>query len=133
MLMTKRLVQKSLTSKITTLENPQKKYKTTQLLHEYSTIRIIISIHSITTHSTKRIEIYSSLALEFQVESTVKSTGEPEVIRKRDQFKNAWQELADMTLDVEDETDNNNPQQSHGPTEFHTKFHLFPKLPLDIR
>ncbi|KAF7854430.1 uncharacterized protein EAF02_011605 [Botrytis sinoallii] len=75
----------------------------------------------------------SSLALEFQVESTIKSTGEPEVIRKRDQFKNAWQELADMTLDVEDETDNNNPQQSQGPTEFHTKFHLFPKLPLEIR
>ncbi|TGO44547.1 hypothetical protein BCON_0500g00040 [Botryotinia convoluta] len=75
----------------------------------------------------------SSLALEFQVEPTVKSISEPEVIRKRDQFKNAWQELADMTLDVEDETDNNNPQQSQGPTEFHTKFHLFPKLPLDIR
>ncbi|TGO90441.1 hypothetical protein BPOR_0064g00040 [Botrytis porri] len=34
----------------------------------------------------------SSLALEFQVEPTVKSTSEPEVIKKRDQFKNAWQE-----------------------------------------
>ncbi|TGO10133.1 hypothetical protein BTUL_0143g00040 [Botrytis tulipae] len=75
----------------------------------------------------------SSLALEFQVESTVKSTGETEVIRKRDQFENAWQELADMTLAVEHETDNNNPQKSRGPTEFHTEFHLFSKLPLDIR
>ncbi|KAF7886420.1 hypothetical protein EAF00_010523 [Botryotinia globosa] len=75
----------------------------------------------------------SSLALEFQVESTVKSTGETEVIRKRDEFENAWQELADMTLAVEHETDNNNPQQSQGPTGFHTEFHLFSKLPLDIR
>ncbi|TGO76417.1 hypothetical protein BELL_0156g00040 [Botrytis elliptica] len=73
---------------------------------------------------------FSSLALESQVKSTVKSTGEPEVIRKQDQFNNAWQELADMTIDDED---NHSPQQSQGPAEFHTKFHLFSKLPLDIR
>lgn len=75
------------------------------------------------------------MSSELKLKKTGKSTRKAEVIRKRDhdQFQNAWQELADMTLAVEHETDNNNTQQTQGPTEFHTEFHLFSKLPLDIR
>ncbi|KAF7869675.1 hypothetical protein EAF04_004459 [Stromatinia cepivora] len=83
-------------------------------------------------------EDLADLKQEFQVKTTVKFTGEPRKVKGRKLFKDTWQELANIRLDVEVKSEVAKSQQTQALTSSFqgqglTEFTLFPKLPLELR